>query len=508
MALPFAVLTALAAFDGGYYAPSWGWTALALVWGTALAVLIRRSVDVGRFEVGWLAAFALLTGWIWLSNVWSESPTLTLLEGQRALAYLAGAVFVVLATPRTAAEGLLGAVATAGAVVAAYAFVRYGIASDESAFGEPVGYSNALAVFAAMAALLALGFALRSRQLSVRVAAAAALVPLGAVITLTASRGAWLALAAGIAVFIALSERRRLAAAAAAALALAGLASLALFARLPETAPRATSLRADLFTLAGHDRGRYWAAALDSLSDHALLGSGAGTFARMWLRYRDANLGVLDAHNLYLEVLSELGPVGLALLLAALAVPLAAAVRSRRAPLVPAAAAAYCTFIVHAGVDWDWEMPVVTLSAVLIGGYLVVSARSAPRTLGAPERAAAFAVALGLGAIAFVGLVANGALTAATVAMDEGRPGDAAADARRADRWALWSAEPSRLLAQALVAQGTLRPARTALSETLRDDPGDVRSWRLLAQYWPQERQRAYAAVARLDPRGPPPWEP
>jgi hypothetical protein len=175
---------------------------------------------------------------------------------------------------------------------------------------------------------------------------------------------------------------------------------------------------------------------------------------------------------------------------------------------VPAAAAAYCTFIVHAGVDWDWEMPVVTLSAVLIGGYLVVSARSSPRTLGATERAAAFAVALGVGAIAFVGLVANSALTAATVAMEEGRPEDAAADARRADRWALWSAEPSRLLAQALVATGDLRSARTALSETLHDDPDDVRSWRLLAQYWPQDRRRAYTAVARLDPRGPPPWEP
>jgi hypothetical protein len=502
------VLTALAAFDGGYYAPSWGWTALALCWGTAVAILVRRSVDVGRLEVGWVAAFALFTGWIWLSNVWSESPTLTLLDGQRSLAYLAGVVFVVLVTPRRAAEGLLVAVAAAGTVVAAYAVIRYGIASDESQFGEPVGYSNALAVFATMSALVALGFALRPGRLSFRVAAAGALMPLAAAITLAASRGASLALAAGVAVFVALSERRRLVAVAAAALALVGLVSLALLARFPETAPRATSLRADLFTLAGHDRGRYWAAALDSFADHPLLGSGAGTFSRMWLRYRDANLGVLDAHNLYLEVLSELGPVGLALLCLALAIPLVAAVRSRHAPLVPAAAAAYCTFIVHAGVDWDWEMPVVTLSAVLIGGFLVVSMPSVRHTLGSAERTAAFGVALCIAAIAFVGLVANSALTAATVALDDGRPADAASDASRADHWALWSAEPSRLLAQALVARGELRQGRAALAEALREDPGDVRSWRLLAQYWPQKRRGAYAAVARLDPRGPPPWEP
>jgi O-antigen ligase len=507
-ALPFAVLTALAAFDGGYYAPSWGWTALAFLWGTAVAILVRRSLDAGRFELAWAAAFAVLTAWIWLSGSWSESPTLTLLDGQRALAYLAGAIFVLLATPRNAAGGFLVAVATAGAIVAAYAVVRYGIGSDGTTLGEPVGYANALAVFAAMAALLALGFALRSTQRPVRLAAATALVPLGAVITLSASRGALLALAAGIAVFVALSERRRVAALGAAALALAGLASLTFFARLPETAPRATSLRADLLTLAGHDRGRYWAAALESFSDHPFLGSGAGTFSRMWLRYRDVNLGVLDAHNLYLEVLSELGPLGLAFLGVALAIPLAAAVRARRAPLVPAAAGAYCTFIVHAGVDWDWEMPVVTLSALLIGGYLVLSARSPRRIVSAAERATVFAVVLGLGAIAFVGLVANSALTAAAVELDEGRPEAAAADARRAERWALWSAEPSRLLAQALLAQGTLRPARTALSRSLRDDPSDVGSWRLLAQYWPQDRRRAYAAVARLDPRGPPPWEP
>jgi cytochrome c-type biogenesis protein CcmH/NrfG len=63
-------------------------------------------------------------------------------------------------------------------------------------------------------------------------------------------------------------------------------------------------------------------------------------------------------------------------------------------------------------------------------------------------------------------------------------------------------------LAQALVASGELREGRAALAETLREDPGDVRSWRLLAQYWPQDRRHAYAVVAGLDPRGPPPWEP
>jgi hypothetical protein len=325
---------------------------------------------------------------------------------------------------------------------------------------------------------------------------------------LTASRGAWLALATGGVVFLVLSEQRRRVALGGVALAALALISLAVLTRAPQSAPSATSLRAELFTFAGHDRGRYWAAALDSFADHPLVGSGAGTFARMWLRYRHENLGVLDAHNLYLEVLSELGPIGLALLVAMLGVPVFAAFRSRREPFVAAATAAYCAFLVHAGVDWDWEMPVVTLSAVLVGGYLVLAGQpTQPHVLILPERSVAFASTLAVAALAFVGLVANSALTSATVALDQGRPQDAAADARRAERWALWSAEPSHVLAEAQIAQGDFASARGSLTQTLRRDPGDVRSWRLLALHWPRDRRHPYLVVERLDPHGPPPWE-
>jgi hypothetical protein len=33
--------------------------------------------------------------------------------------------------------------------------------------------------------------------------------------------------------------------------------------------------------------------------------------------------------------------------------------------------------LVHAGVDWDWEMPVVTLAALYCGGAMLVAARAA-----------------------------------------------------------------------------------------------------------------------------------
>ena len=43
--------------------------------------------------------------------------------------------------------------------------------------------------------------------------------------------------------------------------------------------------------------------------------TGAGTFERSWQRNPDAVLKARDAHSLYLETLSELGPVGLGLLI-------------------------------------------------------------------------------------------------------------------------------------------------------------------------------------------------
>jgi O-antigen ligase len=77
---------------------------------------------------------------------------------------------------------------------------------------------------------------------------------------------------------------------------------------------------------------------------------------------------VRDAHSLYFEVLAELGPLGLALVLSVVAVPIGGAVRRRGDPLAAVAGAAFVVFVVHSGLDWDWEMPVVTLAALGCAG--------------------------------------------------------------------------------------------------------------------------------------------
>jgi len=116
--------------------------------------------------------------------------------------------------------------------------------------------------------------------------------------------------------------------------------------------------------------------AIEDATWHPLLGSGAGSFDDVWALHGTAALNVHDAHSLYLEVLAELGPVGLGLLGVALVAPLIAGVRARRQPLVPAVAAAYCAYLVHAGLDWDWEYPVVTLAGLACGAGLLVAARA------------------------------------------------------------------------------------------------------------------------------------
>jgi hypothetical protein len=48
--------------------------------------------------------------------------------------------------------------------------------------------------------------------------------------------------------------------------------------------------------------------------------------------------------------------------------PLVTTVRRRGDPISAMAGAAFAVFAVHAGLDWDWEMPVVTLAALACAG--------------------------------------------------------------------------------------------------------------------------------------------
>jgi O-Antigen ligase len=131
----------------------------------------------------------------------------------------------------------------------------------------------------------------------------------------------------------------------------------------------------------GTHRLSYWRVAVDVAADHPIAGAGSGAFAVEWLRRRTIDERVRNAHSLELQTLADLGLIGLALLAGVLA---ATALASRRVlgadrALAAGPAAAALTWVLHAGLDWDWEMPAVTLVAVTLAGLLLCRA-------GAPAR--------------------------------------------------------------------------------------------------------------------------
>jgi hypothetical protein len=137
-----------------------------------------------------------------------------------------------------------------------------------------------------------------------------------------------------------------------------------------------TAATAQRFGSLQSNRYQYWRVALSTFADHPLAGTGTAGFRVEWLRRRTIGEQAKDAHSLYLETAAELGLVGLALLATVLVAVALAARRALR--LAPAAAAGPAAVIAlwafHAGIDWDWEMPTVTLLGLAFAGAILALA--------------------------------------------------------------------------------------------------------------------------------------
>lgn len=147
-------------------------------------------------------------------------------------------------------------------------------------------------------------------------------------------------------------------------------------------ATRLTSLQSNRYD--------YWSVALRAFAAEPVHGVGAGGWSVEWLKWRTVSEGAQDAHSLELQTLAELGIVG-ALALLAFIGGVAAAAR-RALDVAPAAAAgpvaALVVYLAHSPLDWDWQMPAVTLVAmVLAGGVLALAdtTRPASPVAGAAE---------------------------------------------------------------------------------------------------------------------------
>jgi hypothetical protein len=176
-----AAILVLGAQSGGFLADTWGWAGVPLLLLVGVIAVSAPAISFGRLESFLLLAFAAFAVWTALSAVWAPTPGPPLLEGERALVYLAALAAVFLAGARSVALGVLGA----ALVLCLWAlWGRLGHTGGGRLEG-PIGYTNGLGLVAAIGTLLALGFALRRP-----VAAAATVVFLPALV-LTFSRGSW-----------------------------------------------------------------------------------------------------------------------------------------------------------------------------------------------------------------------------------------------------------------------------------------------------------------------------
>jgi len=365
-AVAFGTVAVVGSLDGGYYAESWTWIGLALAAVAGLRLALGDPYP-GRRALVSLSALATLALWMLMSVRWGIAGTEAVREAGRCAMYAAGlAALVVVARPSTT-RALLHGVLCGGLLLAILALAERLVSprppdpyQGTLLFG-PVGYANALGILVALTLVLAVGFLLEPAEPGTRVALVTAAGVSAVALLLTSSRGAWLATLVGLLVLAALRARSRRRVA-------IGLAALLV-------ACAVAALEAPSISMG--DRPAYWRAAASDASAHPFVGSGAGSFDDYWLVHRPISAYVEDAHSLYLETAAELGLVGLVLLACALLVPLATAVAARRQPHGPVAAAAYVTFLVHAGLDWDWEMPATTLAGLACAAALLGSARRA-----------------------------------------------------------------------------------------------------------------------------------
>lgn len=283
----------------------------------------------------------------------------------------------------------------------------------------------------------------------------------------------------------------------------------------------ASDLRSRLTDPSANGRLQLWSVAVRGLSEVRLTGHGAGTFETRWTRLRPAGFQVINAHSLYLEELSDLGLPGLVLvLLAVLALLTGSGVRIRGPDRAAFAAvlAVTLTWALHAGIDWDWQMPVLTLWPIVLGAVALAVPRSAKGTqrrpaAGSPHRLSPAGVAV---RAAIVVCCAGLALTPLRIAISQQKLTESAKAFRAGNcpaaitgaRGAIFAArerpEPYELLGLCDARLGFAQLAVSALERAVERDRDSWEPWYdlgLVRALAGEDPRRAIATALRLNPR-------
>jgi hypothetical protein len=438
------------------------WNGLAILVALGLPLLLRaasepRSPIVRGVAVGLVPALA---GTMYLTSS----------RGGFAAAAVGLAVFLVL-TARRWSAGVALAVGLAGS-----AFVISRLVERSALANDPFGSAEAVAEGRSAAALILLACLACGVAYGLAVAFAPTIrVPLVVSVAVVA------VLAAGTVFFVAQSHPVR---------------RFEEFKAMPTDYDETDFVKSHLLSGSGSGRWQFWEGAVDQWRADPVVGQGAGSFEAWWAQNAPFTYFIKDAHSLYLETMGELGLVGIvllaAMLLSAVVVGLA---RWRRAAgelqaEVAALLGLLAAYLVAAGIDWVWELTVVSVVAFAAIGLLV-----GPATLGGEDweadvprrertrarRLAVGAAALLTGWLLIVGqaipFLASLEIGESQAAVRRGDGGKALSSAENARSIQPWAASPYLQLALVREALDDLPAAREAIEDAIERDPLDWRLW-------------------------------
>lgn len=254
----------------------------------------------------------------------------------------------------------------------------------------------------------------------------------------------------------------------------------------------AGSTRLTSLSLSG--RRMVWDVAAELAADHPVAGAGIGQFARVWTVERtNLNLYVLHAHSIELELLGELGVIGLAAFAAFLVLALVAAARGPSRTAAAAALGVLVVVVLQASIDWTWSFPAVVAPMLLVLG---ATARPAP---GRGARPLGLALASSGAAVAVVvlgGLWWSTASASRAEAALADAPRAAWSDAADALRLNPWDATALSVQGRVAAEAGDLELARARLLEAADRSQRPWFEWYVLARAYGEADRRDEAEAA------------